>query len=226
MFVTQEVLQEYLNQARRRYGVEVVEKTTSRFMRLLAALMFFNKKFLNGYITTIGATIYWPNIEQMYMHPDAAFRVLFHEIQHAADFRKSPAFFVITYLSPQILFLISIFSILALFLGSYWLLWILAILFLAPIPSIGRAIWEMRGTSCGIAVSSWDNTEISDAYMESVIDRFMGSDYYFMMPSKRVVVWLFNHYKKSILAGKLTEAQKMTQAFLQQHAAGGAHGSR
>lgn len=226
MFVTQETLQEYLSQARRRYGVEVVEKTTSRFMRLLAAPMFFNKKFLNGYITTIGATIYWPNMEQMYMHPDTAFEVLFHEIQHAADFRKAPGFFVTTYLSPQILFLISIFSIFALLFGGHWLLWLLAILFLAPIPSIGRAIWEMRGTSCSIALGIWNNTEISDTYIDATIDRFKGSDYYFMMPSKRVVVWLFNHYKKNILAGKLTDAQKMTYAFLQQHGMVGIHDSK
>jgi len=45
--VTQEVLQDYLAQARRYYGVEVAEKTTSRFMRLLATLMFFNKTFLS-----------------------------------------------------------------------------------------------------------------------------------------------------------------------------------
>ena len=140
MVVTQEVLKDYLDQARRYYGVEVAEKTTSRFMRLLATLMFFNKTFLNGYITTIGTTIYWPNLEQMYMHPDAAFGTLFHEVQHAVDYRGASVFFVGTYLGPQILFLLALLSLLALAFGNLWLLWLLAILCLLPLPSIGRVL--------------------------------------------------------------------------------------
>jgi hypothetical protein len=217
MVITQELLREYLEQARLRYGVEVVEKTSSKFMRMLATLMFFNKTFLNGYITTIGTRIYWPNVEQMYMHPDTAFGVLFHEIQHAADFKNSPAFFVTTYLAPQIFFLITIVAILAAFFGNVWLLWLLAILFLLPMPAIGRAIWEMRGTSCGMALRAWDNIEISDVYVKAVVGRFTGPDYYFMLPSKKLVVWLLNRYKKRISEGGLTEVQKNTYAFLQQH---------
>ena len=226
MVVTQETLQEYLSQARRRYGVEVVEKTTSKFMRVLATLMFFNKTFLEGYITTIGATIYWPNIEQMYMHPDQAFGGLFHEIQHAADFRRAPGFFVSTYLGPQILVFAAIVSLLSLLLGNFWLFWLLAILFLAPIPSIGRTIWEMRGTSCGIALRIWNGIEISDAYKEAVVDRFTGPDYYYMMPFDKIVLWLFERYKKRISAGQFTDAQKFTHTFMQQHGIVVNHGDR
>jgi hypothetical protein len=217
MVVTQEVLREYLDQARRYYGVEVTEKTASKFMRLLATLMFFNKSFLNGYITTIGTTIYWPNLEQMYMHPDAAFGTLFHEVQHAVDYRRASVFFVGTYLGPQILFLLALLSLLALALGNLWLLWLLAILFLLPLPSIGRAVWEMRGTSCGIAMRVWENHDFPDAYTDAIVDRFTGPDYYYMLPSRKLVMWLFSRYKNRVLSGKLTEAQKFTYTFLERH---------
>jgi hypothetical protein len=225
MVITQEMLQEYLAQARRRYGVEVVEKTTSRFMKILAKILFFNKTFLDGYITTIGATIYWPNLEQMYMHPDTAFGTLFHEIQHASDFRRTPGFFVLTYLAPQIMVLISIMALLSLPFGKLWLLWLLAVLFLAPLPSIGRSIWEMRGTSCGIALRIWEGLEISDAYLDAVVDRFVGPDYYYMLPMESLVRKLFNRYKNRVLSGKFTDAQKMTYTFLQQHGKMVGHGT-
>jgi len=217
MVVTQEVLQDYLAQARRYHGVEVTEKTASKFMRLLATLMFFNKTFLNGYITTIGTTIYWPNLEQMYMHPDAAFGTLFHEVQHAVDYRRASVFFVGTYLGPQILFLLALLSLLALAFGNLWLLWLLAILFLLPLPSIGRAVWEMRGTSCGLAMRVWGNSGFSEAHTDAVVARFTGPDYYYMLPSKRLVVWLLDRYKKKVLSGNLTDAQKFTYTFLERH---------
>jgi hypothetical protein len=221
MVVTQEMLQEYLALVRRRYGVEVVEKTTSRLMRMLAPLLFFNKTFLTGYITTIGATIYWPNVEQMYMHPDQAFETLFHEVQHAADYRWCPSIFVVTYLVPQICALLAIGAVLAAVLNPWWLLWLLALLFLLPLPAVGRAIWEMRATSSSMALNLWKYGEqtISEKRMSGLVARFTGPDYYFMLPSRKLVEWLAYRYlgKVNETHGTHTTVQGVTLAFLQRH---------
>jgi hypothetical protein len=215
------MLQEYLVTIRRRYGVEVVEKTTSRFMRVLAVLLFFNKKFLTEYITTIGGTIYWPNVEQMYMYPDRAFGALFHETQHAADYRWSPFLFVTTYLSPQIACLLSCLSVLSVVFGVWWLLWLLALLFLLPLPSVGRAVWEMRASSAEMALNLWKYGEqtISEVRMSGLVRRFTGPDYYFMLPFGKLVEWLAYRYLGKINSthGTHTEVQKVTLGFLQRH---------
>jgi len=221
MVVTQEVLQEYLAIMRRRYGVEVVEKTTSPFMRMLARVLFFNKTFLTDYVTTIGATIYWPNVEQMYMHPDQAFETVLHEVQHAADYRWCPFVFVTTYLMPQVFAPLAVMAALAAVLGPWWLLWLLALLFLLPMPSIGRAIWEMRGSAAQMAFNLWKYGEqtISEKRMARLVDRFTGPDYYFMLPSRKLVEWLVYRYlgKVNETYGTHTTVQRVTLGFLQHH---------
>jgi hypothetical protein len=221
MVVTQEVLQEYLALMRRRYGVEIEEKTTSRFMRTLGRLMFFNKTFLTGYITTIGATIYWPNLEQVFMHPDQAFDTLFHEVQHAADYRWCPFVFVTTYLAPQIFFALAIFAVLATVLGNWWLLWLAALLFFLPLPSVGRAVWEMRASSTSMALNLWKHGEqtISEKQMDRLVERFSGPDYYYMLPSRKIVEWLVYRYLGKIneTSGTHTEVQRVTRGFLERH---------
>jgi len=228
MLITHEILQEYIELARRKYGIKVIEKKTSRFMKAIAAILFFNKSFLTGYITTIGTTIYWPDVERLETG-GSGFSTLFHEIQHAADFKKHPVFFVTSYLAPQIFTLFSLLAILSIWLGGWWALWLLALLCILPLPSIGRTIWETRGSSCGMSLRAWGVIKsTSEAEQDDFfIKRFTGPDYYFMCPFKNIVVWLANKYRKRIESGDLTEVQRWTYTFLERHnVVGGAHGTR
>lgn len=221
MVITQETLQEYLSMLRIRYGVEVVEKSSSAFMRAIGKLMFFNKGFMTDYITTIGSRVYWPNMEQMYMHPDRAFGAVFHEAQHAADYRWNPFIFVLTYLAPQVFFILALISVLAIFFGNWWLFGLLALLFLLPLPAIGRAILEMRASSCEMALNLWRYGEqtISVKHMEGLVARFTGPDYYYMLPSRKLVEWLAYRYLGKINSsnGGHTSLQQITLSFRQRH---------
>lgn len=69
----------------------IVNKSESRFMRFLSRLLFFNKAFMTGYVTTIGRTIYCPDGQIS----DAT---RLHELQHVADYRKYGPWFVLSYL--------------------------------------------------------------------------------------------------------------------------------
>lgn len=227
MLITHEIQQEYIELARPKYGVKIVEKKTSKFMKAIAAVLFFNKSFLTGYITTIGTTIYWPDADSL-DSGGSRFSTLFHEIQHAADFKKHPVFFVLSYLSPQVLSIFALMTFLSIWFGDWWAFSLLALLCLLPLPS-PRAIWEMRASSCAMALRAWGVIKggSESEQDEFFIKRFTGPDYYFMCPFKSVVVWLANRYRKRIESGNLTETQRWTYTFLERHnIVGGSHGTR
>jgi len=210
-FVQQEVFDDYRRLCEDKWGVRIVEKKTSRFMQVLAKILFFNKNFLNGYITTIGTTVYWPRADDL---NSGDFSTLFHEAQHAYDYKKFPPWFVLSYLSPQILSLLSLLSFMAL-TGEYlWLAFILSIAFIAPLPSIFRTHWEMRGMSCGMAYKQWTVGKIHESTVQFGIDRFCGPDYYYMWPFKGSMKRKIARAEQMIKDGKLTEVQKETYEFL------------
>jgi hypothetical protein len=73
----------------------LVSKERSPFMRLLAALLFFNRGFLTGYTTTIGYRVYMP---AALIGSDEGWRVLRHERVHLEQFRRHPVWFPVSYL--------------------------------------------------------------------------------------------------------------------------------
>lgn len=69
----------------------IKNKTTSPLMIALSKILFFNKKFLTGYATTIGRTIYAP-------HGVVTEAVLWHELEHVNDYNKWGIAFSLSYL--------------------------------------------------------------------------------------------------------------------------------
>jgi predicted membrane protein len=210
-YVSNEVFTEYRKLCEVRWGVKIAEKSESKLMKAIAAVLFFNKSFLTGYITTIGTTVYWPKADGI---DGRDFKTLFHEAQHAYDYRKSPLWFVLSYLSPQVLAIFSLMSLLALTGNLLWLLSMLWLAVLAPIPSVMRTYWEMRGYSCGIAEQVWLKGAFSDFHKEYYKQSFMTAAYYFMWPFSRSMDRKLSRAEQRIRADKLTEVQKTTKEFL------------
>ena len=63
--VSNEVFAQYRKLCEERWGIKIVEKSESKLMKAVAAILFFNKGFLTDYITTIGTTIYWPKASEI-----------------------------------------------------------------------------------------------------------------------------------------------------------------
>lgn len=74
----------------------LVAKERSAFMRAIAAVMPWNRRFLDGYTTTIGYSVYMP----CDVRCDGANgpRVLRHERVHLEQFRAHPIWFPLSYL--------------------------------------------------------------------------------------------------------------------------------
>jgi len=178
---------------------EVRFKDESKFMKLLGKVMFFNKGFMTNFITTIGTKVYFPNRADYLARPLDSFRTLAHEFVHVYDYVLNPVGFMLGYLFPQNLALLSLFAILA-FISPCFLLFLLSLLFLAPIPSIPRKNIEMRGYGMSLKVEQWSNCPVSyvDWCMEKYADNFVNSNYYYMYPFRESV--------KKELKGWLTDS--------------------
>lgn len=159
-------------------GVRIVRKQDSWLMRVLGKLLFFNKRFMTDYYTTVGSTIYTPVGED-----NVSDAVLAHEYVHVYDARKlSLPLFSFLYTFPQCLALLSLGALAAI----WWLpaLWFLtALVFLAPIPAPFRAWFEIRGYRMSLLVMT-EGGPPAEWMLDWASKYFVGSDYYWMWPFK------------------------------------------
>ncbi len=214
--VNKQDLEDYRTLLKQELGIEVVEKTTSRFMKLLAKVLFFNKNFMSGYITTIGNRVYWPNMEKGFGdNPESDFAVLFHEGQHGSDSQSVPFLYEIAYLIPQILAVFGLLALLSILLNSHWLVFVFALFLATPIPSPGRMHIEMRALSCNIAFWVWCRGGVSQQSLDRFTRMFTTADYYFMWPSKSYCMKRFARAEEKVRAGELTRWQRLTYSFLE-----------
>ena len=187
-------------------GFSVKFKDESTLMKVIGFLMFFNKAFMTGFITTIGKTVYWPTKSSLEARNEVgAMTTLAHEYQHAKDAdKRSSVLFSLGYLFPQVLALPGLLMALTspawgtlMLFGtlswSWWLLMpLLTVLFLAPLPAPWRAHYELRGYTMSLFATSEFLKEIGYPFVQraerlrgqvnSKNLQFTGANYYFMWP--------------------------------------------
>tara|TARA_R110000824_G_scaffold60853_23_gene162508 strand:+ start:2697 stop:3344 length:648 start_codon:yes stop_codon:yes gene_type:complete len=160
------------------YGVEILFKNESLLMKALSIILFFNKRFMTGYITVIGKKVYFPSREWLNNHRESAARSLCHEFVHISDeMCVGPIAYRLSYLFPQWL---SIFAFSSIFVGPWALVFLL---FLLPLPAPFRAFWEIRGYAMTDAVFFAEFRQFSDFnFLEK---QFIGPGYYYMWPFRQ-----------------------------------------
>ena len=181
-------------------GFKIRSKKDSPLMRALSNLLFFNKGFMSRYITTIYPVMYVPGWWGKYKNMSLVeLGIIAHEYVHLHDRKRLGWLFNILYLSPQV------FSLLA--FGAFWNLWFLmALLFLLPWPSPGRAWLEFRGYRMSIAFHYWAKKEKCD--LDMIVEEFTNSNYYYMFPFKKLLIKKFNKEYDKIVAENLTSELK------------------
>jgi hypothetical protein len=155
-------------------------------MKTLSTILFFNKGFNTNFITTIGETIYVPNSK---INAYWLWQIICHEFIHLLNARKCKLWFGLKYIFPQIL---AVFSLLS-FCGGLWLLNLLWLLTLAPIPAYFRMKEEMDGYTMTMFVEWYMNQNIGPILVGSIAKNFYGPNYYWMWPfrnniEKRLVI--------------------------------------
>ena len=188
-------------------GFKIKHKKDSLLMRALSCLLFFNKGFMNSYVTTMYPEIYVPDWWGKYKNMSfSELGIIAHEYVHLSDRKRMGWWFNILYLSPQI------FSLLA--FGAFWNLWFLtALFFLLPWPSPGRAWLEYRGYTMNIAIHYWVKKEKCDT--DWIVEQFITSNYYYMFPFKNFLIRKFDQEYNKIVSGDLTSELKEVQYIIE-----------
>jgi len=165
--------------------LKIKYKDQSKFMKFLGFLLFFNKRFMNGYTTTVGSTIYFPSESAVTNRPVSASITLLHELVHVYDAKKiSKPLFGFLYLTPQILalLLIPLFFIL-----PWWVALLIMAVVIAPIPSFFRMYYEKRAYLSSLyALQKISNRlnfkPLLATQRVSFVKQFKSPSYYFMWP--------------------------------------------
>ena len=167
-------------------GFEIVEKENSRLMRLLSFLLFFNKKFMTDFTTTIYPKVYFPKSILSSGDPIRRIIILAHEYVHLNDRKRLGILFNILYLAPQIF---APLALLAIWFSNLWLLFLLCLL---PIPSIGRAYFEYKAYKMSIFIFHYFIGKIPD--LNYYTNQFVSSNYYWMMPFRKLIYNNFSEF--------------------------------
>tara|TARA_Y100000034_G_scaffold136391_1_gene212560 strand:- start:1483 stop:2037 length:555 start_codon:yes stop_codon:yes gene_type:complete len=150
-------------------------------MRFLSKLLYFNKHFMDKYVTTIYPKVYVPRLPFKENDPISAIATLAHEYVHLKDRKKMGFLFNFFYLFPQNLVF---FSLLGIF--NPW--WYLCLLCLLPIPSPTRAWLEYRGYRMTLFVYEYYGAmRDHDDFLEWIAEHFVNSSYYWMFPAKSFI---------------------------------------
>ena len=148
----------------------------------------FNKGIDTSYITVINGQCWFPadyfsaDGTEFTDESSRVIEILAHETVHEHDrMRLGTPLFTLMYLFPQALAVLSCLTVFAVW-NSWWLLCLLSLLCLAPLPAPGRAWIEVRGYKMNVSLGSlngWDPALIS---YDIVRRNFTSANYYFMMP--------------------------------------------
>lgn len=150
----------------------------------------FNPDFLNGYITTIGTTVYFPDNFLETYSDENILEVLVHENIHIMDRKKYGLFlWILIYGFPQILATLSLLALGAIFyLPMLWCL--LFLLFLLPFPAPGRYHGEITAykTSILLARKMRNATDFELTNERNmIITQLSKSFYYFTWPFPKMI---------------------------------------
>jgi len=197
------IVQKYISEVAQKYSKKPILLKSKNSSTLMKAIGWFFKitkigpAFMEEYFTTIGNTIYYPDDLITTMSETAILEVVVHECLHIKDNNKFGVLYPVLYLGPQIFAVVSILSLVAIFASKLWLLWLFAILFLAPIPSFGRYYLEKRAyrTSFVFGKYLYNYEEVGFADLRNWINGQLSTKaYYFALPFPK---WVDNDLKNT-----------------------------
>lgn len=181
---------------------ELLVKEDSKYMRFLNVFVkLFNKEFMSSYITLMRYKAYFP--KKMLARPRSVWKVLTHEWVHMhSNKRITNGLATIRYGLPQWLALLSLVSIVAKWQSNLWLLNLIWLVCLAPLPAFFRAREEFLGYTMSMANNYWLHGHIRPYEIEWYAEQFYGPAYYFMWPFKSRVIKRLEREAQNIKDGK------------------------
>lgn len=178
---------------------QVKFKDENLLQKMIGFILFWNKKYMTEFTTTMFGNVYFPSkewLEKGIKLPDdtknsgyreiggyrRAWKTLWHEYIHLWRAKKLRPWFNISYLLPQILAVISPLSLLAIWFNNLWLICAATLIFLAPLPAYWRMKEELYAYTMSLALNIWRYGSVKDSSLEYIKNHFTGWNYYLMWP--------------------------------------------
>jgi len=189
-----ETIKLYLELVKENHKVEVKVKNKkhSKLLKILRPILeLFNKDYWNGYITTLGNTIWVPPHWNEETDTKSQLDIIAHEVMHVLQSQKltSPVFRFL-YLFPQSLSGLALLSFLAIPFGASWLLCLLFLLVLAPIPAPFRYMFELEAYRVRLVFyeHAWRTSQAQkQEAKDKIINNLSKADYYFTWPFPKTI---------------------------------------
>jgi len=180
-------------------GFEIREKRRSLWMKILSKLLFFVPNFMDRFVTTFYPVVYIPSKYRWKSDNLSSIVTMAHEYVHLSDRKRLSLFFNFLYLTPQVF---ALFALLCPY-SNWFLLFLICLL---PLPSLGRAWAEFRGYRMSMAGYYWLSGECYN--IEHLIRQFVSRNYYWMFPFRTLVKKQFEKQFKLIQQDELTPELK------------------
>lgn len=187
-------------------GFAVGFKTENTVSKILGVLAYpFNPRYMQDYTTTRFPRVFFPSRAFVEENPRRAWKILAHEFVHLWDRQQRGLAFNLGYSFPQILAVLALSALLAIWLGPWALFGLVPLLALAPLPAPWRKEAERRGYSMSMAVNGWRYGDVRESTKTWIAEQFTGAPYYFMWPFPESVAAFLDAAERDILSGDLFE---------------------
>lgn len=178
-----------------------VKEDSTRMKILNFFVKPFNDKFMKRFTTTWYPGVYAPR--RIYENARFMWKILAHEWVHLLRAKKQTTLIhSALYGVPQILAALALLSLGAIWGSNWWLLNLLWLLMLAPLPAYFRAEEEYSGYTMSMAINYWRYGSVLPMTVEHLARNFYGPFYYFMWPFKKAVLRRFYEEAENIANGK------------------------
>lgn len=187
-------------------SVRLYEKRSSVLMWALYVIGFmwiWMPGFFKSFNTTIGKRVYIRENAVLLQNWIEIYKVMRHEFIHILQRKKYWILYDISYLLPQLFSILSLFSLLSIWLGSLWLYSLVWVAFLLPLPSYGRATFEFEAYTQTMLVFFEMTGKIPKHVIGNIASMFTGPSYYFMWPFRHIVISKLDDIADDIIGGKI-----------------------
>jgi len=185
--------QQYISQVSSKYNkdFQICSKGNPNWLlKIITPIVsLFNPQFTTDYITVLYGTMWVPVDFDQRTNESGWLRTTIHETMHEKDrMRFKSVLFTFLYLFPQSLAPLALLALGACGGNLLWLWWLLALLYLAPMPAPFRTWFEIRAyrTNLLFAQTVWKyDAEQLSRLQEWIVDKLAGPDYYYSWTCKR-----------------------------------------
>lgn len=172
-------------------------------MYIFSFMWIWNRRFMRDFTTTGRRAVYLCDSLVNEKNWVSIYKTLRHEFVHLMQIEKHGIFFSLGYIFPQVIAISSLGALGAIWGSNWFLVLLVNLVFLAPLPASYRKAWEVEGYTQTMLVEYEEKGVLSDQMVDWVCSHFTGPGYYWMWPFKNSISVEIRAIADDIRSGKI-----------------------